>query len=172
MSNASKYAEALVQAALGEWVDQLASVQRAMRRSPEVATILNDANAPSTSRESAVSQIIPRDAAPQVSKFVRLLAREGDLRLLDEIVRRVQGLVPSLNDDTNAVVTSAYELSTAEKEKMEAKLAADYGDGQPLQVRYEVDSDLLGGLRIQVGDRIMDYSVASRLDALRSKLVG
>lgn len=172
MSDATKYAEALVQAALGEWVDQLVSVQRALRRSPDVATTLTDPNSPPTNRESAVTRILPHDAAPQVSKFVRLLVREGDIRLLDEIVRRVQGLVPTLSDDHSVLVTSAHELSTEEREKLEAKLAAEHAGGQAQQVRYEVDPELLGGLRIQIGDRVMDHSVASRLDALRARLIG
>lgn len=173
MSNVNTYAQALVQAALGKWVDQLAAVQRATRRSPELLATLTDPNAPADARERAVSQILPEQTGAEVKQFVRLLAREGDLRLLDEILRHVQSLVPALGgDDSNVVVTSAQALSAAEKEKLQAKLAAEYGNGQELKTRYEVDADLLGGLRIQVGDRVLDYSVASRLDALRAKLVG
>lgn len=172
MSNVNTYAQALVQAALGKWVDQLASVQRATRRSPELLATLTDPNAPADARERAVSQILPDQTSAEVKQFVRLLAREGDLRLLDEVLRHVQTLVPSLgSEDHNVVITSAHELSTAEKEKLQAKLAADYGN-QEMKIRYEVEPDLLGGLRIQVGDRVMDHTVASRLDALRAKLVG
>lgn len=173
MSNVNTYAQALVQAALGKWVDQLATVQRTARRSPELLATLTDPNAPADARERAVSQIIPDQTSAEVKQFVRLLAREGDLRLLDEILRHVQTLVPSLGgDEHQVVVTSAQELSAAEKEKLQAKLVAEYGNGQEMKTRYEVDPDLLGGLRIQVGDRILDYSVSSRLDALRAKLVG
>jgi F-type H+-transporting ATPase subunit delta len=173
VSNVNTYAQALVQAALGKWVDQLATVQRAARRSPELLATLTDPNAPADARERAVSQLLPEQTAAEVKQFVRLLAKNGDMRLLDEVLRHVQTLVPSLGgDDHNVVITSAYELSAAEKEKLQAKVAAEYGDGQEMKTRYEVDPDLLGGLRIQVGDRILDYSVASRLDALRATLVG
>lgn len=168
--NANTYAQALVQTALGDWMEQLQTVQRNMRRFPEFGATLTDPNAAATDREMAVSQIIPRGAAPEVSNFVRLLARNGDLRLLDEVVRRVQGYVPSLDSASNVVVTSAQDLNEDEKRRLEDKLSADYGEG--LTVRYETDPDILGGLRIQVGDRVLDYSVASRLDAMRARLVG
>jgi F-type H+-transporting ATPase subunit delta len=172
VSNVNTYAQALVQAALGKWVDQLATVQRALRRSPELLSTLTDPNAPVDSRERAVSQVLSEQTAPEVKQFVRLMAREGDLRLLDEVLRHVQTLVPLAGDDSNVVVTSAQELSAAEKERLQAKLAAEHSGDQELRIRYEVDANLLGGLRIQVGDRVMDYSVATRLDALRATLVG
>jgi F-type H+-transporting ATPase subunit delta len=172
VSNVNTYAQALVQEALGKWVDQLASVQRATRRSPELYATLTDPNAPADARERAVNQLLPDQTALEVKQFVRLLAREGDLRLLDEILRHVQSMVPSLGgEEHNVVITSAHELSAAEKERLSAKLAADHGERE-MRIRYEVDPELLGGLRIQVGDRVSDYSVASRLDALRAKLVG
>lgn len=173
MSNVNTYAQALVQAALGKWVDQLATVQRAARRSPDLFATLTDPNAPPDARERAVGQLMSDQTSPEVKQFVRLLAKNGDLRLLDEVLRHVQTLVPSLGgDEHNIVVTSAHDLNAAEKEKLQAKMATEYGDGQEMKIRYEVDPELLGGLRIQVGDRIMDYSVSSRLDALRATLVG
>jgi F-type H+-transporting ATPase subunit delta len=173
VSNVNTYAQALVQAALGKWVDQLGAVQRATRRSPELFATLTDPNAPVDARERAVNQILPEQTTLEVKQFVRLLAREGDLRMLDEILRHVQTIVPSLTgDDHNVVITSAHELSASEKERLQAKLAAEHGGDQELRIRYEVDPELLGGLRIQVGDRVSDYSVSSRLDALRARLVG
>lgn len=168
--NATNYAQGLVQAALGTWLEQLTSVQRNLRRNPDLALTLNDPNSPPTAREGAVSRLIPSGAAPEVAKFVRLLAQQGDMRLLDEVLRKVRTLVPALADEFNVHITSAHELSSSEKEKIETKLRAEHG--AELQVGYEVDPELLGGLRIRIGDRIIDHSVAARLDALRERLVG
>jgi F-type H+-transporting ATPase subunit delta len=166
---ATKYAQGLVQAALGTWLEQLAAVQRNIRRSPDLATTLNDPNALPTERESAVGRIVPATAAPEVVQFVRLLARQGDLNQLDEILRTVRATVPALEETANALVTSAHELSSAEKEQLEQKLRRDHG--ADTRVAFEVDPELLGGLRIRIGDRIIDHTVASRLDALRQRLV-
>ncbi len=166
----STYVQALVMAALSGWLEQLATVQRALRRSPEVASVLNDPNAPPTDRESAIGRLLPANAVPEVAQFVRLLARQGDLRLLDDVIRQVRALTPALDESGSVLVSSAHELSNAERDKLETKLRAAHGD--EIRLRYEVDPDLLGGLRIRVGDRVMDHTVAARLDALRSRLVG
>ncbi len=163
------YAQALIQTALGGWLDQLMEVQRAVRRNPDVAATLNDPNSLPSNRELAVGRLLPSKTAPEVVQFVRLLARQGDLGQLDDIIRKVRTNVPALDADSNVVVTSAHELSTAEREKLETKLRADHGSD--VRVAYEIEPELLGGLRIRVGDRILDYSVASRLDALRQRLV-
>lgn len=168
-NNATTYAQALVQTALGEWLEQLTSVQRNLRRNPDVAVILSDANSPPTQRESALGQILSRNTAPEVAQFVRLLVQQGDIRLLEDVVRKVRASVPSLSDQYSVLVTSAHELGAADKEKLEAKLRADHG--AEIQVGYEVEPELLGGLRIRVGDRVIDHSVSARLDALRARLV-
>ncbi len=168
-TRAATYAQALVKAALGEWLDELTSVQRNLRRNPEIAVTLNDPNALPTARESAVGRALPAKIVPEVAQFVRLLARQGDLNQLDDIIRRVRTLVPTLDESSNVLVTSAYELSAQEKEKLEKKLRTE--QGEELRFSYDVDAELLGGLRIRMGDQIIDHSVASRLDALQQRLV-
>ena len=62
------------------------------------------------------------------------------------------------------LVESATELSAAEKTKISQSLSADYG--QNLQFEYSINQDLLGGLRIKVGDDLLDGSVSGRIDRL------
>ncbi|MGB0384975.1 MAG: ATP synthase F1 subunit delta [Ardenticatenaceae bacterium] len=168
--NVSNYAQALVQSALGKWLDQLAEVQNKLHRDPEIESILSDANSLPTMRKSAVRQLMPVSASPEISQFVRLLVREGDVNLLGEIIRHVRTLVPAIGNESNVVVISAQELSKDEIQKLERQLRGKHGDN--LQVAYEVDPQLLGGMRIRVGDQVMDHTVAARLNALREQLVG
>lgn len=65
---------------------------------------------------------------------------------------------------TKAEVTSAAELSGEEKEQLQRSLAAEYGDG--LVFSFSVDPSLMGGLRVRVGDRLIDSSIATRLVAV------
>lgn len=166
--NTTIYAEALVQAALGEWVDQLTAVQRNLRRNPDLAALLGSPNSLPTDRESAVGRILPAKSAPEVQRFVQLLAREGALDSLDDILRRVRTIVPTLSDSASVLVTSAHQLSSEEKDRLEAKLREEHGD--EIRVGYDTDADLLGGLRIRVGDRVIDRSIAAKLEAMRQRL--
>lgn len=169
MSNVSTYAQGLLQSALGDWLDELVRVQRTLRRQPELMTTLSDPNAAPSERESAARRLVSADAPAPVANFVRLLVQQGDITLLDEILRMVRGMVPALDDGGGVLVTSAHALSDTEKETLESRLRASHGE--ETRISYELDPELLGGLRIRIGDRIIDHSVAARLDALRERLV-
>jgi F-type H+-transporting ATPase subunit delta len=65
-------------------------------------------------------------------------------------------------------VTSAIELSDEEKQQIRQRLIAEHGEG--LTFTFAVDPALLGGLRVRVGDHLVDNSVASRLATLRESL--
>lgn len=70
----------------------------------------------------------------------------------------------------SADVTSAVPLTDAERNVLELRLRARFGDGLPIS--YRVDPAILGGLAVRVGDRYIDGSVAARLGQLRQRLTG
>ena len=69
-----------------------------------------------------------------------------------------------------ATVTAATPPSAAQLEKLQASLAVKYGRAP--RINLILDPSLLGGLRVQLGDEVIDGSVASRLADLRLRLAG
>jgi ATP synthase F1 delta subunit len=67
-----------------------------------------------------------------------------------------------------AEIVSAAALSEPEQEQLRRQLSEQFGEG--LVFSFRVDPSLLGGLRVRVGDRLIDTSIASRLNALRESL--
>ena len=67
-----------------------------------------------------------------------------------------------------AVVRSPVELSAAERRRLAGALAASYGHQVHLNV--VIDPSVMGGISVQIGDELIDGSVASRLAAVRRKL--
>jgi F-type H+-transporting ATPase subunit b len=86
--------------------------------------------------------------------------RSGKVALLEE-----GGELPSA---AKAGVTSALPLSEEEQASIRKELAAKAGAG--IGITFQVDPDLLGGLKIQIGDRVIDGSVAGRIDSLRKSM--
>lgn len=68
----------------------------------------------------------------------------------------------------SAEVTSALPLTDEEKESVKEDILAKLGE--PATVTYRVDPSILGGLVIQVGDQVLDGSVAGRLEEMRQRL--
>jgi ATP synthase F1 delta subunit len=69
-----------------------------------------------------------------------------------------------------AEVTSAVPLTAAERSALEERLRARHGADLP--VNYKVDAGILGGLIVRVGDRMVDGSLASKLEQLRQAIAG
>jgi len=67
-----------------------------------------------------------------------------------------------------ATVTSAVPLTTDETAAIRTRVEAMAGAS--IELRTEVDPDLLGGLTVQVGDRLLDASIRGRLERLRDQL--
>ena len=68
-----------------------------------------------------------------------------------------------------AHATTAVPLTSAEREALAQRLEAS--TGHPVELETDVDPELLGGVVVQIGDRLIDASVRGRLDALRKTLV-
>jgi F-type H+-transporting ATPase subunit b len=86
--------------------------------------------------------------------------RSGKVALLEE-----GGSLPAA---ANAEVTSALPLSEAEQASIRKEVAVKAGAG--IGVAFQVDPDLLGGLKIRIGDRVIDGSVAGRIGSLRKSM--
>lgn len=117
-----------------------------------------------------IDAALPADALPQVRNFLLGLAKEG---LLDQ----VPGVVAAFADmaansgaqSLDATVTSAVELTPAQRQTIESDLAQRYGAG--VAVSYEVDPSLIGGLILRVGDQVLDNSLRTRLSAIQRNML-
>lgn len=94
-----------------------------------------------------------------VSKLIE--AQPRDYRAILAALQRLARLEVARR---TVVVESATTLTATEGQRVIAGLAKDYGSN--LNIRYETNPELLGGLRIKVGDDVLDGSVKGRLDRL------
>lgn len=94
-----------------------------------------------------------------VSKLIE--AQPRDYRAILAAIQRLTRLEAARR---MVVVESATVLTATEGQKVIAGLAKDYGDN--LTIEYITNPELLGGLRIKVGDDVLDGSVKGRLDRL------
>ena len=101
--------------------------------------------------------------------FVGLLVTRNSISLLPEIAYEYSALLDASLGRVNAKVTTAIKLS----DKQIDNLSEGLGDSLQKQVIIEqdLDSGIIGGVLIRVGDKIIDGSVQSKLDALKLKLL-
>jgi len=109
-------------------------------------------------------------ADPLVLNLARLLLRRNRTALGPQIAVTFQELVDGAQGISHAVVTTAVALSREDLRVVEERLREIAGG--EVVVETQVDEEILGGLVVRIGDRLIDGSTRSRLLALKRKLAG
>jgi F-type H+-transporting ATPase subunit delta len=167
-ARADRYAQAVLQAMVERWQSALGEVVDAVDSDPKLAGLLSDKGKSVEAKNKALAAQLPPDTPAEISNLLSLLVQEDDLALLPDIAGALTEAASGQSAPIKAEITSAMELSADDQERISQSLIKEYGDG--LVFSFQVDPSLLGGLRVRVGDRLMDNSVASRLTKLRESI--
>lgn len=163
-----KYATAVFSLALESWLNPLSAVQNELANKPTLATMLQDKDRSFGARQTELDKLIPADSGQQVRNFLYTLLRDGDIGVLSEVMGELQRMTRGGPQVQVARVTTAVALAESEKDAFRQKLAAQYGEN--LEFDFSVDPEILGGAIVQVGDKVIDGSVAARLAAISNAL--
>jgi F-type H+-transporting ATPase subunit delta len=153
---------------LEQWQSALNGVQTVLSKDSALAATLADGTQPFEARAKALEAALPKGLPTEIKNLLLQLLQDGSLGLVADIGSALGRVVSGQQAPVKAEVVSAVELSEQEKEQIRQSLAKEFGGD--LQFTFRVDPALMGGLRVRVGDRLIDTSVASRLTALRESL--
>jgi F-type H+-transporting ATPase subunit delta len=169
---ARRYAEAAFEVAVrdGEldgWRDDLALAADILGR-PEVAPVVGSPAVPLVQRQGVVSQLLERRVRPGALRLVNLLVSRGRVAILPRVAEDFVRQLNAHRGVAMATVTSAVPLTADETAAIRSRVEAMAGAA--VELRTEVDPGLLGGITIQVRDRLLDASIRGRLERLRDQL--
>jgi F-type H+-transporting ATPase subunit delta len=168
------YARALYEAARGRGrVDavreELEDFVAAERDVPELRELLRNPQLDHHVKAAALEELLGGEDE-LVRNFLMLLAEKGRAGEIDEIAREFQRLVDEAEGILQAELTTAVELSDDEARDVVAQI--EEASGRKVVATRRVDSDLIGGIVLQVGSMRLDASVRGRLNRLRTDLKG
>ena len=177
MSNsmvAKRYALALFQIAketqaLGVIEEELRVVKEVVQYNPDLKAILNSSKLSIVEKKEIIKTAFTTVNVNVVNTLLILIDRHRE----DEIVNVANEFLELANDEmgiAEAQVYSTRELTVAEREAISAVFAAKVGK-KSLKIENIVDSHLLGGIRLRIGNRIYDGSLRGKLDRLERKLL-
>ncbi len=172
-SAARRYAEAAFQVAqrdgtVDAWRRELEDASTIVGV-PAIGHTLADPSVALEARSASVEAALSRVASRPVLNLIQLMLRRGRIEDLPHVAAEFRRLDNAQKGITIATATSAAPLSGAELTALTQRLEAFTGGQVDLDVH--VDPSLLGGLVVQVGDRLIDGSVRGRLERLRNQLV-
>ena len=85
-------------------------------------------------------------------------------------LKEYQQVAASVHGEGVATVRVAHPLADVEPQRLAEALAGQYG--RPVHLNVVVEPEVIGGVRVEIGDDVIDGTVSSRLDEARRKLVG
>jgi F-type H+-transporting ATPase subunit delta len=107
--------------------------------------------------------------APAVANFLRTVLENGRLAALPLMAEQFQVLVQARQGVSEARIYSAFPITDAQLSDIVVPLEKRFG--RKLTAKVEVDADLIGGVRVVVGDEVLDTSVKARLERMKTALL-
>jgi F-type H+-transporting ATPase subunit delta len=150
------------------WSDGLRAMS-ALYSDPDAAAFLLSSRVPPKEKQALVQKAL-EGVQKEVLSLALILLRRGRTSLGPGIVEAYQELLDEARGVSHATVTTAVTLSDEELEAVKKKLSEIAGG--EVVVQTEVDEEILGGVVVRIGDRLIDGSTKGRLLALKQRLAG
>ncbi|RZU00688.1 F0F1 ATP synthase subunit delta [Rivibacter subsaxonicus] len=169
---ARPYAEALFKAAAGS--PDLAAAAQQLKALGEVAAdpqLRQFADSPKVSAGQVVelfTSVVKAPLAASVKNLLAVVVENGRVAALPEIASQFHALVNAESGVSDATVYSAFDIAPAQLAEVMASLEKRFG--RKLSATVVVDASLIGGIRVVVGDEVLDTSVQARLEQMRVAL--
>lgn len=167
---ARPYAEALFKASVADlngaaiWIDELKEIAA----NPQLQQFAHSPNARAEQVFELISGVA-QDAMPEMAKnFLRTVIANGRLSALPEIARQFRALKNAQGGSSDAVVYSAFAIDDVARKDLQVSLEKRFG--RALNVSVEMQPELIGGIRVVVGDEVLDFSVKARLEQMKAAL--
>jgi len=154
---------------LGEWSDMLALLA-VVAADARVRAAVADPNLGDARAASLFTSVLAGRLTHDAENLVRVLAASRRLELLPEIRAQFEALKNECEGVIEAEVQSAFELSRAQVADLVQRL--EKKTGRKVKPRIEIREDLIAGVRIVLGDKVIDGSARAQLGALETALKG
>ncbi|MCC6210352.1 MAG: F0F1 ATP synthase subunit delta [Burkholderiales bacterium] len=169
---ARPYAEAAfrladARGALADWSAALANLA-AVAGDERVRATIGDPNVPAARVAGLFLSILAGKLSGELENFVRVLAENGRLEVLAEIRSQFDALKNDREGVVEAEIHTAFELEPAQTADLVARL--EKKTGRKVQARVSVDRSLIGGVKLVIGDKVIDGSARAQLAALGNAL--
>jgi len=153
--------------ALKSWSDALGRLA-AIVATPEMKGLVNDPNLSSDNLVKLVLEVAGDGLNAEQKNFVSVLVNNERLQLMPEVFELFEDLKNAKEGVMDAEITSAFPLEGAQLQTLTSDLEARFK--AKLNVTVSVDPDLIGGVRVAVGDEVIDASVRAKIAKMATAL--
>ena len=170
---ADKYALAIFEIATDKtsvegMYDQLIAVQSLLKDNSELESFVNNPLVPKASKKEVAQKVLNDGIDPMLLNFIMVLLEKNRMSLFDTICRSYKKFLNEKENIVEVKVTTARELSAEQEAEVSAKIAKMLN--KKVVLSKHLDERIIGGIVIQVGDKLIDGSVVRQLKNIKRSL--
>jgi F-type H+-transporting ATPase subunit delta len=173
---ARPYAEALFAAAkesehpeTAHEVESILSILSTASEDPLVKVILDDPKVSDQEVVKILREVLPNRIPSEAEEFLKLVVGNGKFSAISEIARQYGLLLDKARGEAEVVIESPFPLNEKQLEELVASLGKKF-PGLTLKPTVVLDKSLIGGVRVSVGDQVLDGTVKTRLAEMQAAL--
>ncbi len=153
---------------IDEVEDELFRFARSYENSDELRNALTDDQIPAARRQSIIEDLLGGKATSTTTQLVSMVVGSGRARDLPAIIDKLVARASSAKNLEVAEVRTAVALTADQQARLQAALVN--ATGKQVNLKVVVDPSVIGGVVATVGDTVIDGSVRTRIDQLKSRL--
>lgn len=150
-------------------LQEVCEVREVLARNPELASLMQHPGIPEEEKEKILQEIWGERISREVTGLMLLLLKKEHYRQLPLVLDYFIDRVKEEEKIGTAYVSTAVPLSKEQQARVEKRLLETTAY-RSLEMHFEVDEALIGGVIIRIGDRVLDNSIKTRLENLSRQL--
>lgn len=168
------YGDALFEIAMEEnkldlFLEEVRTVQTAMGENPDLFKLMTHPKVVKEEKIKVIEDIFSGRVSQELVGLMRMIVDKDHFDEMDEVFTYFVNQVKEYRNIGTADVVSAVELNEAQKSAIEKRLL-ETTKYVTFEIHYHVDAEIIGGLVIRIGDRVVDSSVRTKLNSLTREL--
>jgi F-type H+-transporting ATPase subunit delta len=168
------YGDALFELALetdrlDDMLEEVKAVSQALRDNEELTRLMNHPKIVKEEKIKLIEDIFKGRTSDELVGLMRMIVEKDHYNEMDRVFVYFIDQVKEYRHIGTAYVTSAAALSDEQKQAVEKRLL-ETTDYVRFEMHYETDAELIGGMVIRIGDRVVDSSIKNKLNSLTREL--
>lgn len=169
------YGEALLGIAMEEkkevsFLGEVEEIRKVLKENPDFDKMMLHPAIPKQEKLKCIERVFDGRVSDEITGFLKIVVQKERYRELPGIFQYFIDKVKEAQKIGIAYVTTAVELNNKQKKQVQDRLLATT-DYRTMEMHYQVDKQIIGGMVIRIGDRVVDSSIRTRLDDLTKQLL-
>tara|TARA_Y100001935_G_scaffold210173_1_gene180112 strand:- start:11 stop:553 length:543 start_codon:yes stop_codon:yes gene_type:complete len=172
----NKYAHSLINVTnsgnIGDSVDGLISFKVMLKEFPDLRYLLTSKKVSMDDKLKSIDNIFSKFYNGITLEFILLLIKNNDFSMFNDILNKIIILMESGSKTKKIKITSHKEYTAEDQSEILNELKNKFQLDSTSDIKFSVDSAIMGGIKVRIGNKIIDGSVSTKLRKIKQSLLG